>query len=481
MNYLEQLDNGQIAAVTGGDGIVKVIAGPGSGKTRIITHRIAYLLTEKKAAPGAVLAMTYTRKATQTMQARLNKLSGAAAGEVEVKTIHSLCLKIAREEGLIPNYRVLSDYEANSIFKDILNEQKPGIDLENARQSIRGMKNCLITAEEARVLNPEVARIYTAYERKKRQANGIDYEDMLLTVFNLFSTRHTAREKYAERYQYILIDEAQDISKAQFEIIKLLIAPHYNLFVVCDPNQAIYGWRGANGSIARLQNDYPEMKEFALTTNYRHGENIIRASNNLIRHNYDALSIQPVPAPGTVPGQVLVIEAKTPEQEAYTTAKQIMRLKREGARLKDCAILVRANRQIPIYARACAEVGIPCDCRANQKPASSFQEKSLLKTIMDSIYKMFKSETLSASRGNSPKASQKDRLNILTMHKAKGLEFDHVFVGGLTEGTFPDTRKDPDIEEERRICYVAMTRAKKSLYLGTATPSSRFAYEAFSA
>lgn len=224
MDLLSNLNHEQQKAVLQGGGIAKVIAGPGSGKTRIITYRIAHMLTEKRADPQSILALTYTRKAAETMRMRLEGLVGPEARRMEVKTFHSFCLKVAREEKTIGSRRILSGRESTALLKQVTEEQKSGMEFEDVAQGIKGLKNCLITSEEARVLNPELATVYALYERRKKVANAMDYEDMLLDVFNLFSTRHEIRDRYSSRYESILIDEAQDVSKAQFEIVKSLTA-----------------------------------------------------------------------------------------------------------------------------------------------------------------------------------------------------------------------------------------------------------------
>lgn len=250
------------------------------------------------------------------------------------------------------------------------------------------------------------------------------------------------------------------------------------------------------GSIGRLAQDYPELKEFRLSMTYRHGENIINPSTNLIRHNHDAVSTELFPVPSAPPGEIKVFESRNPEKEARTLAKEILSLQRKGVDLSDCAMLVRTNRLVSFYSQACADFGIPIS--GSERP-SIMNEQNRRETVLERISKklfcfvpfrpsgstpsgnpvfQIRSPKLQIRHPKSEMENQAaGRLNILTMHKAKGLEFRHVFIPGLKKGLFPNMERDSDLEEERRVCYVAMTRAKEALYLSALKPVSQFVHE----
>lgn len=295
--YMEGLNAEQRAAVMAGDGPVLVIAGAGSGKTRVLTSRAAYLIGEKDVSPRNIMALTFTNKAAHEMENRLSSLLEENIYGMWVGTFHRICLRILRREGEVIGIRsgfvIYDDADQRSLVKSIIKQ----LDLEEtvtpaaALRMISDAKSDMCDpgayAETAFTAEEEaVAEIFKRYEEQKKANNALDFDDLLLYTVELFSTEYEILEEYRARFPRILVDEYQDTNEAQYRLLKLLSGKNGSLFVVGDPDQSIYAFRGARiENILNFRRDYPGAEVFRLQTNYRSTKQILSVANNLIVHN----------------------------------------------------------------------------------------------------------------------------------------------------------------------------------------------------
>ncbi len=297
-DFLGQLNDEQRQAVTAGDGPLLIIAGAGSGKTRVLTARIAYLLREKHVSPGAVMALTFTNKAAKEMKERLVPLLGDDIRRMWIGTFHAVCLKILRIDGHMLNlshdFVIYDDADQKSLIKGILKQRK--IDESTlspylALRTISDAKTKLLSPEayeELTVSSQEelIAQVYLDYQRALRSNSALDFDDLLLYVAELFVSFPQVLQEYQRRFTHVLVDEYQDTNEAQYRILKLLSGEEGNLFVVGDPDQSVYAFRGANiENILNFERDFPSSEVLRLEKNYRSSEPILRAANHLICHN----------------------------------------------------------------------------------------------------------------------------------------------------------------------------------------------------
>ena len=609
---LGKLNPEQLQAVEATEGAVLVLAGAGSGKTRVLTYRVAYLIDEKKVEPYSILAITFTNKATNEMKERLDSLLGENAG-VWVSTFHSLCARILRYNaeklGYDKNFTIYSDADKERVIKRIIANkhiEKNGFETKVAFH-IGNAKTYMISPDEYRTEcgdrdAMEICDVYEAYEEELRAANAMDYDDLLIKTYLLFSEFPDVLARYAERFRYIHIDEYQDTSRLQFKIAEMLASRHGNIFAVGDEDQSIYGWRGADiQNILDFQKDFPEARIIKLERNYRSTTNILNAANSVIANNRGRFDKKL----WTDQAGGVRVESYTGEDdrdEADYVVRQIASLVRgQGYSPSEFAILVRINALTKKFEEKLRFYRLPYKVYGGFKFYERKEVKSLLayfraivnprdndaflriintpkRGIGDSVIEEI--ATLSAERGISisdvlfgeaeellsPRSakkladfkslydkllaesrnmglgdfaeyvaeeagfflafagdkeediSRKENINQLigeikdfekensgasieeylqsvslvsdtdeiqseecvvlsTVHSVKGLEFDVVFVTGLEENVFPSqsyNKTTAEIEEERRVMYVAMTRAKKRLYLTCAR--SRFMY-----
>lgn len=283
-----QLNEEQISAVKQVDGPVIVFAGAGSGKTRTLTYRIAYMIKEKKIPSFTILAITFTNKATNEMKQRLDGLIGKDADGLTVSTFHSLFAKILRREihhlDYLNSFTIVDEDDQIKVINEVVNVLK----LDKKKYQGRRMQKVInyLKSHNIKSVIPTENDILNAYEAKMKQNNLLDFEDLLLKTYELFIKYPTVLAKYQQRYRYILVDEFQDTNKIQYEIVKLLTKKSRNLFVVGDDDQSIYRFRGADYSnIKTFKSDYPEHKAFYLTQNYRSTQAILDGCNSLIKNN----------------------------------------------------------------------------------------------------------------------------------------------------------------------------------------------------
>ncbi|MGI5873613.1 MAG: ATP-dependent helicase [Bacillota bacterium] len=367
--YLDGLNEQQHAAVTAGNGPVLVIAGAGSGKTRVLTHRIAYLIDAMDVSPRQIMALTFTNKAAAEMESRLSSLLEDDVYGLWVGTFHRICLRILRMEGeaidIAPNFVIYDDADQRSLVKTILKQQ--GVDDEltpaAALRMISDAKNKMLTpeayAEMAFTAEEEiVAKTYSLYEEHKRANNALDFDDLLLRAVELFSVCPDLLDVYKERFPYLLVDEYQDTNEAQYRLLRLLAGKTGNLFVVGDPDQSIYAFRGAQiENILHFRRDYPGARVFRLEKNYRSTKQILAAANALIRHNGDRLDKE-LFTDRVGERNVEATLVADEKDEALFVAENCRRLKGEY-RYRDMAVFYRTHAQSRVIEEKLRFLNIP--------------------------------------------------------------------------------------------------------------------------
>ena len=376
-NLLNELNEGQRAAVEYCDGPQLVIAGAGSGKTRVLTYKIAYLL-ERGMAPWNILALTFTNKAAREMKERIGRLVGQErAMYLQMGTFHSVFARILRAEaeqiGFSSNFTIYDQADARSLVKSIIKEMqlddktyKPN----SVADRISMAKNHLLlpqqyatsswAADDAQHKRPFVSNIYQRYVERCHQANAMDFDDLLVKTFVLLRDHEDVRRKYIERFQYVLVDEYQDTNYAQQEIVLLLAHEHGRVCVVGDDAQSIYSFRGANiDNILNFQKQYQGAKLYKLEQNYRSTQLIVRAANSLIRKNERQIH-KDVFSENEVGERLTLKPAYSDKEEAMIVCNDIKRIRRqENSEFSDFAILYRTNAQSRSFEEQMRKDGIP--------------------------------------------------------------------------------------------------------------------------
>ncbi len=605
MSHATNLNDRQRDAVLTTEGPILVIAGAGSGKTRVLTERIGHLIADLGVSPYEILAFTFTNKAAREMRERLERSYPGSTEMLWVGTFHSTGVRILRRHGdgagVKRDFSIYDTDDSTGLVKAILarnpNDARFVKSPRVLRDRISRLKNDLITpdlAAERAVSAGEqrIAALYAEYERDLRRANALDFDDLINKVVELFAKDDNARQLYARRFRYVLVDEFQDTNPIQMAMIDGLASMHRNLFVVGDDDQSIYSWRGARVEhILEFEGLYPRTKVIRLEQNYRSTKTILDAANGVIAHNTGRKG-KTLWTEGDVGDKVRVTASLDEESEALAVIDIVKREVSAGTSLKQIAILYRTNAQsraledvfkmgsmpyqiiggVRFYERA--EVrDILAYCKAIVNPADSINVKRIINVprrgigkttidqleavaaergislidamrsaestlgvaaatrvhaflvlfdelrrmadtevaphVVDAILKSTEyhkhlaenypdaetrvenvDELLSAAHSYAEGAEDKSlrafleevalvadvdtldldsgQLTLMTIHNAKGLEFDAVIVTGLEEGLFPhyNSIDDPSaVEEERRLFYVGMTRARKRLYL----------------
>jgi DNA helicase-2/ATP-dependent DNA helicase PcrA len=546
------LNPDQIKATHTTEGPVLILAGAGSGKTRVLTYRAAYLIGEKHIPPANILLLTFTNKAANEMKQRLTKLIPRSLGGVGpfAGTFHSFCVKVLRSEGKhigIPDDFVIYDEaDQTDAIKDIMKRldlstknYNPGAILHTISEAKNELISALEYPQYARGYFQEtVAAVYREYQKTLSENHALDFDDLLMKTVELFTKQNEILGLYQEKYRYILIDEYQDTNRAQYVLSTLLSARYRNICVVGDASQSIYRWRGADfRNIVNFKHDFPDTREFHLEQNYRSTATILDAAFGVISKNtsHPILKLWTDKNGGE---KITLYEARTEHDEAAFLVQTILQANKP---FHDFAVLYRTNAQSRVLEEAFLHAGIPYilvggtrfyerreikDVLAylrlifNPKDTVSYRrieklgkgrlEKFLnikivpLTTleILDHVLDVTKYlelydanveeeayrlenikelrsvatefpvlkdflETVSLMEEPTVHESS-DGVTLMTMHAAKGLEFPVIFMIGMEEGLFPHSRSlmDKDeIEEERRLCYVGMTRAKEKLYL----------------
>ena len=379
MNILENLNENQRAAVEYCDGPQLVIAGAGSGKTRVLTFKIAYLLDYHKMKPWNILALTFTNKAAAEMKERVSRIGGLTdVRYLNMGTFHSVFSRILRAEaeklGYNSNFTIYDQSDSRSLIKSIVKEMALDDKVYKAStigDTISMAKNRLITsrqyASDIRLVQadamrkmPELSNIYIRYADRCRQANAMDFDDLLLNTYLLFANHEDVRLKYADRFKYVLVDEYQDTNYAQQTIVLQLTKEHHNVCVVGDDAQSIYGFRGANiDNILNFNKFYSDAKMFKLEQNYRSTQLIVKAANSLISHNQHQIPKE-VFSENDSGEKIVLKHAYSDKEEAVIVCNEIKRIRRiEKCDWSDFAILYRTNSQSRSFEEYMLKEGIP--------------------------------------------------------------------------------------------------------------------------
>jgi len=370
MQSLDSLNPVQRQAVTHGEGPLLILAGAGSGKTRVLTYRIAYLIRERGVAPLNILAITFTNKAAQEMQERLGELVANSRG-MWVSTFHSACVRILRRDadrvGLGRNFVIYDTSEQTALIKECLKELdlsterfKPSMVLALISRAKNELKSPEVYERHARdYVEEKVASAYRLYQRKLLQNNAVDFDDLLRLTVELLQKNRDVLEGYQQQFRYVLVDEYQDTNHAQYTLVKLLAGKHRNLLVVGDDDQSIYAFRGADlRNILEFEQDFPDATVIKLEQNYRSTQNILDAANAVVGNNVNRkLKRLWTANPDGEPVQILV--ANDEHEEAALVANEIANLQQRGYRLADMAVLYRTNAQSRVVEEAFLKRDLP--------------------------------------------------------------------------------------------------------------------------
>ncbi len=554
---LEDLNPIQQKAVKATEGPILILAGAGSGKTRVLTYKVAYLISEKKIPPENILVLTFTNKASGEMIERIKKLVGHLPTQPMMGTFHSFCAKILRREGQVlglpPGFAIYDESDALDVVKEAmssLNIPTQKTSPYAVRSTISGAKNELISSLEypqyARGYFQEtVAKIYLEYQKILDRNKALDFDDLLLTTIKLFKSEPTILTRYQIQFRYILIDEYQDTNPAQYLISKYLANRHKNICVVGDASQSIYSFRSADyRNIVNFEKDYSGTKVFNLEQNYRSTQNILDAAHSVISKNksHPILKLWTDKDSGE---KIEIVETRNEIEEALFILSKL-----DTNKLSDYAVLYRTNAQSRTLEEQFLKSGIPYKLvggtsfydrkeikdvlsylRLLQNPTDSVALKRAEKVgkgrvgkvmefyteistqidkystldLLDQVlvktgylayledgtevgknrienvkelrsvaeqfpvlYEFLENVSLVEKGQETKKGAQNEAVILMTLHSAKGLEFSTVFMVGMEEGLFPHSRSMLDtnqLEEERRLMYVGITRAKEKLYL----------------
>ncbi len=587
------LNHAQTEAVAHNKGPCMVLAGPGSGKTLTIAKRIEYLIMKHKVRPEEILVITFTKYAAWEMKNRTRSICGPSSYAVTFGTFHGIYYGILKWAYRLNQSNLLSDEEKYRILREILPgidwDQEPEADeekdyLQELAIEIGNVKNNCMDIEEyepVKYTTEKFRKLYRTYEETKKKYRKIDFEDMLIQCRDLFMKRPDILKKWQEKFQYILVDEVQDVNQAQYDVVRMLAAPQDNLFVVGDDDQSVYGFRGAKpGIMKEFMKDYPKARQILLDVNYRSSGYIVKGALRVIGNNKIRFE-KKIEAFRKPDETVHVQEVKDPVQEAEYVLERIREYREKGVSYTEMAVLYRTNVDARAMSELMTEYQIPFVMKEHlnniyehfialdmisylrlsqgeydrkyflqiaNRPNRYLTRESMktgnvsyeslrryyrdkdwmvdridqlewdMKMICDktpyaaiqyirkrmgydeflkeyAAYRKISSEDLFAvleeiwqnSKGygtikewfehiesygkmlkeQNKKNGEKEGVNLMTMHAAKGLEFDTVFVIETNEGSCPYKKAtaNEEIEEERRLFYVAMTRAKRKLVI----------------
>lgn len=368
---ISTLNERQQHAATTTEGPLLIMAGAGSGKTRVLTHRIAYLIATGKAAPWSILAITFTNKAAREMKERVSSLVGAAGEDIWVSTFHSMCVRMLRKDieriGYHSNFTILDAADQLSVIKNCMKE----LNIDSKRFDPRGIQ-AVISSAKNELISPDAfekragdyyqetaSNIYQLYQKKLRSNHSLDFDDLIMKTIELFQQVPEVLEYYQHKFQYIHVDEYQDTNRAQYMLCKLLAQKHRNICVVGDSDQSIYKWRGADiSNILNFEKDYPEAETILLEQNYRSSGNILKAANAVIANN---LSRKPknLWTEQEDGAKIRVYRAHSEHDEGYFVAGEIRKNIEKGRKFRDHAILYRTNAQSRVMEEILIKSDIP--------------------------------------------------------------------------------------------------------------------------
>ncbi len=480
---LDGLNESQTKAVTTTEGPLLVVAGPGTGKTLTIVRRIAHLVRQG-VRPEDILAVTFTNRAAREMKERTGALLGDAASNIFIGTFHLLGLRIIRAVRSA-NFVICGRDEQVEILKSVM--KGPAKKAQLMAERISRRKN--IPGD----LDDEIKEIFDAYQAALMHRNAFDFDDLILVPIAMLESGEAA--PYRDRFKHVIVDEYQDINPAQYRLLRLLSGSTNTVCAVGDPDQAIYAFRGADvGNFMKFEKDFPGATRITLSHNYRSSGIILNAADSVIRNNRQRIAKELVPARGTG-ARITVVSAPDGRAEGAAIIREIE--ERMGGtsryrhyrgapvreddgrsyRFSDFAVIYRTNAQARALEEAFAASGIPCQTVGRRSGVQSKEIEKTLAFLRSLIRADGTVETTTADTADAMEAKlltpadffdpRADAVALMTLHMAKGLEFDVVFVTGCEDGLIPcSIMKDGvDIEEERRLFYVGMTRAKDELFL----------------
>ena len=357
MNLVDSLNDRQKEAVVNTDGPMLILAGAGSGKTKVLTTKVAYLIEEKNIDPNNILAITFTNKAAKEMKERIFKLEGNSAFYIQISTFHSFGLKILKENcellGYEKNFTILDSDDSLSIIKKIMKE----LNIDANKYNPKAIKN-VISNNKNEIIDPEkyslyvntdfdeiALEVYRKYEKSLKINNAVDFDDLLILPLKLFNNNSGVLQKYQEKYKYVFIDEYQDTNEPQYILSKMISAKYKNITVVGDADQAIFTWRGANyKNILNFENDYKDAKVVLLEENYRSTKTILNAANNVIKNN-KVRKEKNLWTQNEEGSKITYYKAFDEKDESNYVVNEIKKLMEKGVNPKDICVLYRANAQ----------------------------------------------------------------------------------------------------------------------------------------
>ena len=371
MKLVQNMNENQLKAILKTQGAVMVIAGAGSGKTRVLTNRIAYLIAEKNILESNILAITFTNKAAKEMKERIYNLVGDTSKYIWINTFHSMCVRILRQHidllGYNKNFTILDTSEQKTIIKNIvkeLNLSEDSYQPNNILKIISNSKNSMISVNEMKAqarfgFMKNVAEIYEYYQKYLKKNSVLDFDDLMLKTIVLFEKHSEVLALYQNKFEYIHVDEYQDTNVIQYKLIKMLSEVHKNICVVGDDDQSIYSWRGAcSDNIINFEKDYENVEIIFLDQNYRSNSTILDAANAVIKNNTDRKD-KALWSENKGGDKITVYSAANDKDETDDIAKKILDLKAQGIDYKDIAILYRANYLSRSMENSCMAFGIP--------------------------------------------------------------------------------------------------------------------------
>lgn len=387
---VSKLNPPQREAVQATDGPLLIMAGAGSGKTRVLTHRIAYLIEKKRVAPWSILAITFTNKASREMQDRVSALVGPSGRDIWVSTFHSMCVRILRKDidriGYTSNFSILDSSDQLSVIRNCmkdLNIDTKKIEPKAVQASISGAKNELITPQsfEQKIgdyFDELVAKVYAMYQKRLKSNNSLDFDDLIMKTIQLFKEVPEVLAFYQNKFRYLHVDEYQDTNRAQYMLCRMLADKHHNICVVGDSDQSIYRWRGADiTNILNFESDYPEARTIMLEQNYRSTSNILDAANAVIKRNTGRKPKKLWTEQGAG-DMIKLYQADSEHDEGYFVTGEIRKNVNKGRRFSDHAILYRTNAQ----SRVIEEILIKSDIPYQIVGGIKFYDRKEIKDIL---------------------------------------------------------------------------------------------------
>ncbi|GIO62844.1 DNA helicase PcrA [Paenibacillus cineris] len=368
---IQRLNPQQRQAVEATDGPLLIMAGAGSGKTRVLTHRIAYLIATRKAPPWGILAITFTNKAAREMQDRVAKLVGNEGRDIWVSTFHSMCVRILRRDieriGFTSNFSILDSTDQLSVIRNCMKD----LNLDTKKFEPKAIQSVISTAKNELVTPAQyeqkagdyfeglVAKVYTMYQKRLKANNSLDFDDLIMATIQLFKEVPEVLDFYQKKFQYIHVDEYQDTNRAQYMLCRMLADSHHRICVVGDSDQSIYRWRGADiSNILNFEEDYPEARTILLEQNYRSTATILNAANEVIGQNTGRKPKKLWTDKGEG-AKIKVYRADSEHDEGYFVTSEISKNVNQGKSYQDHAILYRTNAQSRVIEEILIKSDIP--------------------------------------------------------------------------------------------------------------------------